>query len=124
MKKAHKKFKVKTMRRSSRIYLPWLNVGKVETLITFLNSWHDWVQYFIDLFRQRRDASADLADIETVHLGCNRFGISTRIGQAVAKQAKETIRANPDSRKPRLRKHTATLCSHFVTIEPYETSGC
>ena len=36
----------------------------------------------------RQDFSADLADLATVHRGRDRFGITTRLAQALAKQAK------------------------------------
>ena len=79
-------------------------------------------QYAIDLFWQRRDFSSQLADLETVHRIRDRFGITTRLAQALAKQAKEIIRsaqANGFNRKPRLRRHTVTLYSHFVRLEAY-----
>jgi IS605 OrfB family transposase len=106
------------MRRSSRVYLNHLNAGKAQTLVEFLHLCHDVVQYFVDLFWQRRDFSADLADIETVHRGRDRFGITTRLAQALAKQAKEVVRSCRGS-KPKVRRHTVTLYSHFVRIEPF-----
>ncbi len=38
------------------------------------------LQFFVDLFWQRQDFSADLADLETVHRGRDRFGITTQQG--------------------------------------------
>ena len=116
------------MRRSSRVYLNDLNPGKTALISEFLHLAHDITQYFVDLFWQRGDGSSVLADLETVHKGCERFGISTRLSQAFAKQAKEAVRGvnrrwkEDDSSKkwkPRLRNHTVNLCYHFVTIEPY-----
>jgi putative transposase len=122
MIKRHKKSQTKLMRRSGRVYLNDLNSGKVEALKDFLCLCHDATQYFVDLFWQRRDFSPNLADLETVHRGRDRFGLTTRLAQALAKQAKECIRsARVNHRcKPNLKQHTVTLYYHFVTIEPFE----
>jgi IS605 OrfB family transposase len=121
MRKAHKKFSHPTMRRSSRVFLNDLNASKTAKLVTFLLLCHDVTQYFVDLFWQRKDTSSDLADIATVHRATERFGITTRLGQALAKQAKELLRAGRErnGRKPRIRRHTVTLYSHFVKIEAF-----
>jgi IS605 OrfB family transposase len=111
------------MRRSTRVYLNDLNVGKHDILVEFLRLVHDVSQYFVDLFWQRKDFSSKLADLETVHRACKRFGITTRLAQACAKQAKETIvsqRKKEIKRKPRLRKHIFTACQHFVKVTPYD----
>jgi IS605 OrfB family transposase len=122
MKKAHRHSPVKLMRRASRVYLHDLNVGKAQTLKEFLHLCHDALQYFVDLFWQRQDFTADLADLETVHRGRDRFGITTRLAQALAKQAKEMVRSAhaEGKRKPQVRKHTVTLYSHFVSISPFD----
>lgn len=113
------------MRRSARVFLNDLNMGKQQILTEFLHRCHDVTQYFVDLFWQRQDFSAKLADLATVHKGCEKFGITTRLAQALAKQAKETVRSGKENRnrKPRLRYHTTTLYSHFITIEPFEMPG-
>ena len=90
MIKRHKKSNVPLMRRSARIYLNDLNARKAETLRQFLHLCHDVTQYAVDFFWQRRDCSSQLADLETVHRIRDRFGITTRLAQALAKQAKET----------------------------------
>lgn len=122
MKKAHRHSPVKIMRRASRIYLNDLNAGKTDTLRQFLHLCHDVTQYFVDLFWQRRDFSADLADLETVHRGRDRFGMTTRLAQALAKQAKEMVRSAhvQGKRKPQVRRHTVTLYSHFVSIGKFD----
>jgi IS605 OrfB family transposase len=125
MKKAHKHSSTNLMRRSSRIYLTDLNAGKTQVLREFLRVCRDVTQYFVDLFWQRREVSATLADLPTVHRGRDRFGITTRLAQALAKQAKECIRSarqRPKKRKPRLRSHTITLYYHFVSLEPFDGS--
>ena len=122
MIKRHKKSKAPLMRRTARIYLNDLNARKAERLKDFLHRCHDVTQYAVELFWQRRDFSSQLADLETVHRIRDRFGITTRLAQALAKQAKEIIRsakANGFNRKPRLRRHTVTLYSHFVRLEAY-----
>ncbi len=125
MRKAHSHAPCKMMRRSSRVFLNDLNPGKVSLLIAFLQLCHDATQYFVDLFWQRHDCSADLADLPTVHRGRDRFGLTTRLAQALAKQAKECVRSahTTKRRKPLLRRHTVTLYSHFVTIEPFAGPG-
>lgn len=123
MIKKHAKSKVPLMRRSARVYMNELNVGKADTLTRFLRTCHDATQYFVDLFWQRKDFTSTLADLPTVHAGRDRFGLTTRLAQAMAKQAKETLRAakvNGFTRKPRLRKHVATLFYHFVELEPFQ----
>lgn len=119
MIKAHKRPKV--MRRSARVYLNHLNRGKRYVLIGFLRQCHDITQYFIDLFWQRRDFRSDLADIDTIHRATNRFNITTRLAQCLAKQAKETVKASHafKNKKPELHKHITTLYSHFVKVEPF-----
>lgn len=125
MIKKHKKSKVPLMRRSARVFLNDLNTGKQQTLTEFLYLCHDVTQYFVDLFWQRQDFSAKLADLETVHKGCDKFGITTRLAQALAKQAKEIVRSGKEkrNRKPRLRYHTTTLYYHFITIEAFDSPG-
>ena len=120
------------MRRACRVYLngfesqTGLNAGKAATLKAFLRQCRDMTQYAVDLFWQRKDFSATLADLDTVHRIRDRFGTTTRLAQAVAKQAKEMLRsgkAKGFTRKPRLRKHTVTLYAHFVRLERY-TGAC
>jgi IS605 OrfB family transposase len=110
------------MRRSSRVYLNDLNPGKAERLRSFLRVCRDATAYFVDLFWQRADFSPKLAELETVHRGRNRFHLTTRLAQALAKQAKEIIRSQiaKRRRKPRLRKPTVTLYYHFVSVERFE----
>jgi putative transposase len=122
MNKAHRKSKI--MRRSSRVFLNDLNVGKSVIVKNFLHLCHDVTQYFVDLFWQGQDFSAQLADLETVHRGCERFHITTRLAQALAKQAKETIRSQiqqDQKRKPQVRHWTVTLYYHFVTLELFRS---
>ncbi|MFW0860125.1 MAG: zinc ribbon domain-containing protein [Dehalococcoidia bacterium] len=122
MIKAHRHAPV--MRRSARVYLNDLNTGKVETLTGFLHQCHDITQYFVDLFWQRQDFSSTLSDLETVHKGRDKFNITTRLAQAMAKQAKETVKSAHErvGHKPQLHNHTTTLYSHFVKVETFTGS--
>ena len=121
MKKAHPKSARPLMRRTSRIFLSDLNAGKAAIVRDFLHQCRDVTQYFVDLFWQRQDFSADLADLATVHRGRDRFGITTRLAQSLAKQAKEICRAAHANghHKPRMQRWTTTLYSHFVILEAF-----
>ena len=66
MKKAYKKPAV--MRRTSRLFCNDVNVGKAVVVRDFLHQCHDVTPYFVDLFWQRQDFSAALADLATVGL--------------------------------------------------------
>jgi len=109
------------MRRASRIFLNDVNAGKAAIVRDFLHQCRDVTQYFVDLCWQREDFTADLADLATIHRGRDRFGITTRLAQALAKQAKEVCRAaNANGhRKPRIRRWTSTLYSHFLSLEAF-----
>jgi transposase len=113
----------RVMTRAYRVFLNDANVGKVETLKAFAIKCRDLTQYFVDLFWQRQDFTGKLADLPTVHLAVKRLGITTRLAQALAKQAQEIVRSQhkkEKKRKPKVRRHIVTLYYHFVKIEP----GC
>ncbi|MBI3950246.1 MAG: hypothetical protein HY314_07310 [Acidobacteria bacterium] len=114
MIKAHCHANQKMMRRASRVHLNELNKGKAAILVTFLVLCRNATQYFIDLFWQRQDFSNKLADLKTVHRGCHRFGITTRLAQALAKHAKECARSahTRSAPKPELKRRVVTLYSH------------
>src|SRR5215475_9770469 len=119
------KRKKKTMNRSARIFLNDLNPSKADKLRAFLYLCHDVLQYFIDIFWARGEMSASFADLETVHLAVNRFGITTRLGQALAKQAMEIVasqRIKPakERKKPSLKRHVVTLFYHFLKLEEFQ----
>ena len=101
------------MKRSARVFLNDLNQGKAEELGAFLYLCHDVLQYFTDVFWARGEMTAKFADLETVHLATNRFGITTRLSQGLAKQAMEIVasqRKKPtkERKKPALRRHVVT----------------
>lgn len=120
-----KRAKANLMKRTARVYLNSLNAGKADVVRQFLYQCHDVTQYFVDLFWQRQDYSGKLSDLSTIHKGVKRFGTTTRLSQALAKQAKECIRSQRKKRqrKPRLRNHAVTLYYHFVTIESFKGKG-
>jgi hypothetical protein len=91
--KKHRKFKVATMRRRSRIFLCDLNTGKAKKLFSFLRLCRDTKQYFIDLLWRRGEFDSTIPDKTTTHLGRDRFGIMATIAQALAKEAKELARS-------------------------------
>ncbi len=114
------------LKRTARVYLNDLNTGKSQVVRQFLCQCHDVMQYFVDLFWQRKDFSGKLASLPTVHRAKDKFGITTRLSQALAKQAGECVRSQHKKdrkRKPQLRWHTVTLFYHFVTIEPFKGNG-
>ena len=125
MKKRYARKSGPTMRRSARVFLNDLNASKADTLKTLLHQARDITHYFVDVFWQRKDFSASLADLPTIHRARDRFGISVRLAQALAKQAKECLRSAHSNGhcKPQLRKATITLYSHFATIEAYQGTG-
>ena len=103
------------MKRPARIYLNDLNRGKSGVLRQFLYQCHERHTYFIDLFWQRLDFRGKLAELPTVQQARAKFGITTRLGQALAKQASECVRSTHKKdrkRKPQLRWHTVTV-KHF-----------
>lgn len=119
------KTKADLMKRTYRVNLNELNPSKLAVAHSFLYQCHDVMQYFVDLFWQRQDFSGKLADLPTVHRAVRRFGITTRLSQALAKQAKEIVRSQRkkskrQQRKPKLRWQTVTLFYHFVKIEPFQ----
>lgn len=75
----------KVMTRAYRVFLNDANSGKIKTLKAFAIKCRDVIQYFADLFWQRQDFSGKLADLSTVHLAVQRFGLTTRLAQALAK---------------------------------------
>ena len=120
MIKAHQRGK-SPMRRVARVFLNELNKGKSQTLTEFLHLCHDVTQYFIDYFWNKEDFSPVMPSLEVIHRGRNRFGITTRLAQCLAKQAKEVVRSTHavGGRKPQFKSHIVTLYYHFVTIEPF-----
>jgi len=124
MRKAHCHSPITMMRRTSRVYLNELNAGKAARVREFLHLCRDVVAYYVEMFWRAKDFSAELAPLATVHRACERFSITTRLSQALAKQAKEMVRSAHarGKRKPNVRRHAIALYCHFVRIEPFRGS--
>ena len=123
MRKAHKKFLCKMMRRTSRVFLTDLNASKVKIVTDFLRESRDRIQYFVDFFWQQNDFSSNLANKEIIHRGREKMGIpSSRLAQCLAKQAKEVVRSahTLGGSRPCVKSHVLTLYYHFVTVEPFK----
>ncbi len=110
------------MKRTARVYLNELNPGKATVVKNFICFCHDVMQYYVDLFWQRQDFSGKLADLPTVHLGKNRFSTTTRLCQALAKQAKEIVRSQQKKEKKRKPRLVIPLPSTKL-INPKTASG-
>ncbi|SRR6266508_1213599 len=113
-----------TIKRSCKVFLNDLNEGKAKSLKEFLHLCHDVLQYFVDVFWARGEMKAGFADLETVHFAVNRFAITTRLAQALAKQAMEIVatqRKKPakERKKPTLKCHVVTLFYHFLKLEGF-----
>jgi hypothetical protein len=102
------------MKRSARVFFNELNEGKAEELRAFLYLCYDVLQYFIDLFWARGEMTASFAGLETFHLAVNRFGITTRLAQALAKQAMEIVASQ--RKKPAGKRTKPALRCHIVTL--------
>jgi IS605 OrfB family transposase len=125
MRKKHKRKLPGGLRRTSRIYLTTVNRGKQEQLRAFLLKYALVVRYFIVRFWSGKEFSEDLADKPTTDRGVKRFGITARLSQAAAKQAKEIVRSQKEKKKsrqrmPRFKNTVANLDSRFVSITEFK----
>ena len=111
------------MRRASRVYLSYANVGKVAQLHLFLLLYVNVVNYFIERFWTMKDFTSALADKVITGRAVNRFKITARLAQCAAKQAKEIVRSQKERKvktMPLLRRKVATLDNRFVKIEDFK----
>lgn len=120
-----KSSKRNVLRRSHKVFLNELNAVKVQKLKSFLYLCRDVQQYFIDMYWQRQDTSGSFAPLADVHRAVKRFKITTRLGQALAKQALEAVASQrkktaKERTCPKLQAHSVALFYHFVTIEDFE----
>src|SRR5262245_56827853 len=123
MVKAHKRKNSDSMRRASRVYLTQANAGKVAALSASLWPYVNVVNYFIERFWSMKDFTSALADKVITSRAVNRFKISARLAQCAAKQAKEIVRSQKDSKvkkMPVLRRKVATPDNRFVKIEEFK----
>lgn len=108
------------------MYLKYTNAGKVEALRLFLLLYVNVVNYFIERFWSMKDFTASLADKVVTAKAVNKFGITARLAQCAAKQAKEIVRSQKERKvktMPLLRRKVATLDSRFVLIEEFQGEG-
>ena len=127
MIKRHKRTNSGWMRRSSRIYLNDLNTAKRDTLHDFLTTYTQGVNYVIVRLWSFKEFSNELADKSFTAAVRTRFGVTARLAQCIAKQAKETVlsqREKPrkERRMPRFTHPVANLDSRFVVVESFEGS--
>lgn len=126
MIKRHKRKNSGSMRRTSRVYLKHTNAGKVEALRLFLLLYTNVVNYFIERFWSMKDFTAALADKVITAKAVNKFGITARLAQCAAKQAKEIVRSQGERKvktMPLLRRKVAALDNRFVSIEEFKGEG-
>lgn len=125
MKKRYKRKRSGWMRRTSRIYLNNINSGKIEKLKEFLNLYKNAVNYSIVCLWASHDTdNNDLPGLEFTHRITDRYGLTARLSQCVAKQAKEIVLSQNEHSKrkrrmPRVKSAIANLDSRFVKIEPF-----
>ena len=120
MIKKHKRTISGGMRRTSRIFLTTANAGKVRALTAFLHQQANVIRYFAEMFWSTQDLSANLAEKVVTDRAVRRFGITARLAQMAAKQAKELVRSQQEREKkrlPRLRRVSVNIDSRGVTIE-------
>jgi IS605 OrfB family transposase len=112
MIKRYKKKASGQMQRTTRIYLTnVLNKSKIETLKSFLINHKSVIQYFIEMFWSNKDMSSDLADKSITDNAVKKYGITARLAQQAAKQAKEIILSQ---RKKSMYKRTMPLFKNIV----------
>ncbi len=127
MIKRHKRKTSEGMRRTSRIYLNDLNQGKTQQLIDFLLLQAQVNRYFLEMFWSDGDLSANLADKTITDRARARFGITARLAQMPAKQAKEIVRSQrkkskKKQRMPKFRNISVNIDRRGVTITLFEGS--
>jgi len=126
MIKAHKRTNSGSMRRTSRAYLIHANAGKVGALKAFLLLYVNVVNYFIERFWSMKDFTAALAEKAVTSRAVNGCGVTARVAQCAAKQAKEIVRSQKRRKvktMPLLRRKVATLDNRFVKIEEFRSAG-
>ena len=129
MKKRYKKNHSGWMRRTSRIYLINANKSKVKELNKFLNLYQNAVNYCIIRFWSSSDLDENLSGKEITKSIQERFGVTARLSQCAAKQAKEIVRSENEKSKskkkrrmPRFTNKTANLDSRFVQLKEFNGS--
>jgi len=127
MIKRYKRKNSGCMRRTSRVYLNSLNKSKTEQLRSFCHLYADAVRYFVVVFWSKSDLSSKLAGKDITDKAVKRFGITARVAQLAAKQAKEMVvsqhkKSNRKQRMPRFKNITVTLDSRFFHLSEFDGS--
>lgn len=123
MIKRYKKINSNHIKRTSRVFLPYMNKGKEEKLICFLKDYQNVVNYFINVFWSQKDFSPNLPDSSITKKAVKKFGITARLSQCASKQAKEIIRSQKDRQvktMPRFKKRVINADSRFVDISSFD----
>jgi IS605 OrfB family transposase len=115
--------KNKTIKRSSRVYLKYLNIGKYNKLRQFLEVYCRVVQYYISYLWSKRDFSSNL-NYEDIRRAVKRFGITARLSSLAYKQAKEIVnsqrRKSKRKRKmPRFKEVVMNIDNRFWKIDKF-----
>lgn len=116
------------MRRTSRIYIPDLNDVKVTQIKEFLQMYNRGVDYSVHKLwsdNSEDKFSSKLPDKSFTDRISERFNITKRLAQCVAKQSKEIVKSQSElsprhQRMPRFQAHLANLDSRFVSIEEFD----
>lgn len=114
------------MRRTSRIYLDnAVNKSKINKLKTFLNLYKNILNYSINCLWSSHDTNSNtLQGIEFTKWIEKRYGVTARLSQCAAKQAKETVLSQNKltekrRRMPRIKTAIANLDSRFIKMEQF-----
>ena len=125
MIKRHKRVNKGWMRRTSRVYLNDLNKFKTNTLITFLNNYKNALNYSITRLWSEKNLSSNLVGKEFTDSIRERYSVTARLAQCIAKQSKEAVRSqhkNNVKRMPRIKSGIAHLDSRFITVDDFNGS--
>lgn len=115
------------IKRTSRIYLINLNKGKTLILKQFLLLYASIVRYYIEMFWSVKNFTGKYSDKVITDRAVARFGITARLSQAAAKQAKEIVKSQRKKSKrkqtmPEFRNITVNLDNRFFSISKFKGS--
>jgi len=115
------------MRRSSRIFLVDLNKSKNQRLTEFLLSYAKIVRYFIEMFWSTKTFSNSLAEKGITDKAVEKYGITARLSQLAAKQAKEVVlsqgkKSERKKRMPKFKHISVNMDSRFFKLSEFKGS--
>jgi len=113
------------IRRSSRVYLKYTNIGKLNKLKTFLLLYSYVVNYYIQMFWSAKRFSNSLADKSITNKAVKRFGITASLSQLASKQAQEIVNSQQRKSKnkrriPIFKNVVVNLDSRFFVINDFK----